>query len=55
MAKPTPKAKDPKKLTRIPTMMGPIACGGSQRALIRTRRIGANPEKSDLVNFRGPD
>ena len=22
---------------------------------IRTRRIGANPEKSDLVNFRGPD
>ena len=21
---------------------------------IRTRRIGANPEKSDLVNFRGP-
>ena len=22
---------------------------------IGTRRIGANPEKSDLVNFRGPD
>ena len=22
---------------------------------IRTRRIGANPEKSDLVNFRGPN
>ena len=22
---------------------------------LRTRRIGANPEKSDLVNFRGPD
>ena len=22
---------------------------------IRTRRIGANPEKSDLVTFRGPD
>ena len=24
-------------------------------ARIRTRRIGANPEKSDLLNFRGPD
>ena len=23
--------------------------------ILRTRRIGANPEKSDLVNFRGPD
>ena len=23
--------------------------------LVGTRRIGANPEKSDLVNFRGPD
>ena len=22
---------------------------------LRTKRIGANPEKSDLVNFRGPD
>ena len=22
---------------------------------VRTRRIGANPEKSDLQNFRGPD
>ena len=22
---------------------------------IRTRQIGANPEKSDLLNFRGPD
>ena len=22
---------------------------------LRTRRIGANPEKSDLLNFRGPD
>ena len=22
---------------------------------VRARRIGANPEKSDLVNFRGPD
>ena len=22
---------------------------------IRARRIGANPEKSDLINFRGPD
>ena len=22
---------------------------------VRTRRIGANPEKSDLVNFRGLD
>ena len=26
-----------------------------QRTQFRTRRIGANPEKSDLVNFRGPD
>ena len=26
-------------------------CGCSK---LRTRRIGANPEKSDLVNFRGP-
>ena len=25
------------------------------RSFFRTRRIGANPEKSDLVNFRGPD
>ena len=25
------------------------------RFTIRTRRTGANPEKSDLVNFRGPD
>ena len=25
------------------------------KALIRTHRIGANPEKSDLVNFRGPN
>ena len=24
-------------------------------SLVRTRRIGANPEKSDSVNFRGPD
>ena len=24
-------------------------------AFFRTRRIGADPEKSDLVNFRGPD
>ena len=24
------------------------------RVKIRTRRIGANPEKSDLVNFWGP-
>ena len=23
--------------------------------IFRTRRIGANPEKSDLLNFRGPD
>ena len=23
--------------------------------IFRTRRIGANPEKTDLVNFRGPD
>ena len=23
--------------------------------IIRERRIGVNPEKSDLVNFRGPD
>ena len=29
--------------------------GYSSLATIRTRRIGANPEKSDLVNFRGPD
>ena len=36
--------------------------GGSQNTQmlgkqpqIRTRRIGANPEKSDLLNFRGPD
>ena len=26
-----------------------------RRKKVRTRRIGANPEKSDLVNFRGPD
>ena len=25
------------------------------RSYVRTRRIGANPEKSDLVNFRGSD
>ena len=31
-------------------------CRGSLAAWIRTHRmIGANPEKSDLVNFRGPD
>ena len=27
----------------------------SKTQFIRTRRIVANPEKSDLVNFRGPD
>ena len=27
---------------------------GSER-VFRTRRIGANPEKPGLVNFRGPD
>ena len=27
----------------------------SARMVIRTRRIGANPEKSDPENFRGPD
>ena len=43
-----------------------VLCGRvlSERALrllfnnptkIRARRIGANPEKSDLVNFRGLD
>ena len=26
-----------------------------KRSFLRTRQIGANPEKSDLVNFRGPD
>ena len=26
-----------------------------KKSKIKTRRIGANPEKSDLVNFRGPD
>ena len=29
--------------------------GGNFAGFFRTRRIGANPEKSDLVNFRGPD
>ena len=29
--------------------------GTSRVAKVRTRRNGANPEKSDLVNFRGPD
>ena len=28
---------------------------GVKKELIRTCWIGANPEKSDLVNFRGPD
>ena len=30
-------------------------CRTAGRKNIRTHRIGANPEKSDLVNFRGPD
>ena len=30
-------------------------CLGSGESQFRTRRIGADPEKSDLVNFRGPD
>ena len=25
------------------------------KTLVRTRQIGANPEISDLLNFRGPD
>ena len=32
-----------------------ICRSNPSRIQIRTRRIGANPEKSDLVNFRGPD
>ena len=29
--------------------------GGASFEVVRARRIGANPENSDLVNFRGPD
>ena len=35
--------------------LGPFRGTTSRHGLFRTRWIGANPEKSDLLNFRGPD
>ena len=51
------KAMNPKKLWTLLFLqeVGQGSLEHPQLPCFRTRRIGANPEKSDLVNFRGPD